>query len=325
MNNKAERLSVVVPAFNEAEVLPEFHRRLGEALDKLEYTAEIIYINDGSSDSTLSIIERLAADDPRVALVDLSRNFGKEVALTAGLDHSQGDAAIIIDADLQDPPELIPELVRVWKQGFDVVYAQRTGRAGETWLKKYTATQFYRVMGQVGRVPIPAETGDFRLLSRRAINAVRQLREHNRFMKGLFSWIGYPQKGVPYQRDSRHAGITKWNYWKLWNFALDGITAFTTIPLKFATYIGTLTAMFAFIYGLTIIVKTLYFGIDVPGYASLMVVVLFIGGIQLTALGIIGEYLGRTFEEVKNRPLYFVLRYSPAAMDDPARISTGTD
>lgn len=317
MSDEPIHLSVVVPAFNEADVLPEFHRRLGKVLDSQEYITEIIYINDGSTDDTLTIIDRLATQDPRVALVDMSRNFGKEIALTAGLDHANGDAAIIIDADLQDPPELIPELVRVWQEGYDVVYAQRTERAGETWLKKFTAAQFYKLMQLIGRVPVPPDTGDFRLLSRRAINAVRQLREQNRFMKGLFAWIGYPQKSVPYKRQSRHAGSTKWSYWKLWNFALDGITSFTTIPLRFATYIGTLTALVAFVYGLVIILRTLYYGIDVPGYASLMVVILFIGGVQLTALGIIGEYLGRTFDEVKDRPLYFVQRYRPAKSVQP--------
>jgi len=316
MNLASARISIIVPAYNEAEVLEAFHRRLGAVLDTLNCSAEVIYVNDGSTDATLQAIEGLAAQDARVALMDLSRNFGKEIALTAGLDHAEGDAAIVIDVDLQDPPELIPELLRVWQQGYDVVYAQRTGRAGESWLKKFTATQFYRIMQRVGRTPVPRDTGDFRLLSRRAVLAVRQLREQNRFMKGLFAWIGYPQQSVPYERHPRHAGSTKWNYWKLWNFALDGITAFTTIPLRFATYIGSFTALGAFLYGLFIILKTLYFGVDVPGYASLMVVILFIGGIQLTALGIMGEYLGRTFNEVKNRPLYFVQRYAPAAQHD---------
>jgi glycosyltransferase involved in cell wall biosynthesis len=324
MNNFSSCLSIIVPAFNEAEVLPEFHRRLGEVLDNMHYNSEIVYVNDGSTDNTLGIIEQLAAQDRRVALVDMSRNYGKEIALTAGLDHTHGDATIVIDADLQDPPELIPELVQAWNEGYDVVYAQRTERAGETWLKKLTAKQFYKLMQYFSRVPVPPDTGDFRLLSRRAVNAVCQLREQNRFMKGLFSWIGYPQKSIPYKRESRHAGTTKWNYWKLWNFALDGITAFTTAPLRFATYIGTITALVAFVYGLSIILRTLYYGIDVPGYASLMVVILFIGGVQLTALGIIGEYLGRTFDEVKRRPLYFVQRYTPAAASEPPQQSDTT-
>jgi glycosyltransferase involved in cell wall biosynthesis len=313
MNDPLAQLSVVVPAYNEAEVLPEFHRRLGAVFDGLQMRSEVIYVNDGSADQTADVLEKIRQRDSRVAIVDLSRNFGKEIALTAGLDHSDGDATIVIDADLQDPPELIPELVRVWQQGYDVVYAQRIERAGETWLKKFTAARFYGLMQRVVRVTIPRDTGDFRLLSRRAVQAIRKLREQHRFMKGLFAWIGYPQAKVLYRREARHAGATKWNYWQLWNLALEGITSFTILPLKFATYIGTLTALAAFVYGLFIISKTLLFGRDLPGYPSLMVVILFLGGVQLVSLGIIGEYLGRTFDEVKNRPLYFVNRYLPAS------------
>lgn len=311
MSESAVHLSVVVPAYNEADVLPEFHRRLSLVFDELPFNCEVVYVNDGSTDSTAEIIDDFRDRDSRVAIVDLSRNFGKEIALSAGLDYAVGDAAVVIDADLQDPPELIPELVQAWKEGYDVVYAQRTERAGESWLKKFTAASFYAVMQRIGHVTLPRDTGDFRLLSRRAIDAVRQLREQHRFMKGLFAWIGYPQKSVLYNRDKRHAGSTKWDYWKLWNLAVEGITSFTTIPLKFATYIGMLTAAGSFIYGLMIIVKTLLIGGDLPGYPSIMVVILFLGGVQLTALGIIGEYLGRTFDEVKNRPLYFVKRYVP--------------
>ncbi len=306
-------LSVVVPAYNEAESLPEFHRRLTAILDGMRFSGEIIYVNDGSSDDSLVILQQLHALDPRVAIVDLSRNFGKEIALTAGLDHANGDAVVIIDADLQDPPELIPELVRYWQESYDVVYATRIKRGGESWLKKETAAAFYRVIHGVGSVRIPQDTGDFRLLSRRAVDAMKQFREQHRFMKGLFSWIGYTQKEVLYQRDPRYAGASKWNYWRLWNFALEGVTSFTTGPLKIATYVGVVTAFGAFFYGLVIIFKTLIFGGDVPGYPSLMVVILFLGGIQLVALGIIGEYLGRMFDETKNRPLYFVNKYSPPA------------
>jgi glycosyltransferase involved in cell wall biosynthesis len=306
-------LSVVVPAYNEQDVLPEFHRRLSAVLDGIDGTAEVVYVNDGSHDGTLDLMQGLRAADARVSVVDLSRNFGKEIALTAGLDHARGDAVVVIDADLQDPPELIPELVRWWREGFDVVYAKRTAREGETVLKRATAHAFYRVIQRMSRVRIPEDTGDFRLMSRRAVQALGQLREQHRFMKGLFAWIGFPQKAVPYRRDPRFAGETKWNYWKLWNFALEGITSFSTVPLKISTYVGLLVAMLAFLYALFVIYKTLVFGDPVRGYPSLMVVVLFLGGIQLVAIGVLGEYLGRMFDEAKQRPLYFVNRYEPGA------------
>jgi glycosyltransferase involved in cell wall biosynthesis len=305
-------LSVVVPAYNEQEVLPEFHRRLTAVLAGLTMASEIIYINDGSRDETLLILRRLRAEDPRVAIIDLSRNFGKEIAVTAGLDHSRGAAVVLIDADLQDPPELIPRLIAEWQSGYDVVYATRLSREGESRLKKATAYVFYRVINQISRVKIPADTGDYRLLSRRAVDALLKLREQHRFMKGLFTWIGYPQKGVPYRRDSRYAGETKWNYWRLWNFALEGVTSFTIGPLKIATYLGLATAVAAFVYAGIIIAKTLLYGEPVAGYPSLMVVILFLGGVQLITVGIMGEYIGRMFDESKQRPLYFVNRYEPS-------------
>lgn len=306
------RLSVVVPAYNEAEVLPEFHRRLTAVLDSLPLPSEVVYVNDGSLDDTSKVLHMLHEKDARIALVDLSRNFGKEIALTAGLDYADGDAVIVIDADLQDPPELIPKLLHHWKEGYDVVYAKRTTRAGESWLKKATAKGFYKLMQHLSPVNIPEDTGDFRLLSRRAVEALRQFREHHRFMKGLFAWIGYPQKAIHYARDRRQAGKTKWGYFRLWNFALEGITSFTVAPLKVSTYIGFLTAFGAFVYGLFIIFRTLIYGRDLPGYASLLVVILFLGGVQLIALGIVGEYLGRTFNEAKARPLYFLQRFLPS-------------
>jgi glycosyltransferase involved in cell wall biosynthesis len=312
--SSTSRLCVVVPVYNEEDALPEFHRRLAAALAKLSLDAEIIYVNDGSNDASLQILRRLRNDDPRVAVVDLSRNFGKEIAVTAGLDHSRGDAAVVIDADLQDPPELIPQLVAEWKSGYDVVYATRIDRGGESRLKKATAYGFYRVINQISRVKIPSDTGDFRLLSRRAVESLRQLREQHRFMKGLFTWIGYPQKGIPYNRDSRYAGTTKWNYWRLWNFALEGITSFTIGPLKMATYLGLATAVAAFIYAGVIIAKTLLHGDPVAGYPSLMVVILFLGGVQLMTVGIMGEYIGRMFDESKNRPLYFLNGYEPSQL-----------
>ncbi len=306
---QAIRLSIVVPAYNEQEVLPEFHRRLCGVLAQLEGSSEIVYVNDGSRDNTLAVLHELRRNDARVAVVDLSRNFGKEIALTAGLDYARGAAAVAIDADLQDPPELIPELVKQWNAGHDVVYAKRTARDGETWLKKLTAKLFYRVIKRVSDVTIPEDSGDFRLLSRRALDALKQLRERHRFMKGLFAWIGYPQQAVLYRRDARFAGITKWNYWKLWTLALEGITSFTTAPLKIATYVGVLAALLAFLFALFIVYKTLVYGDPVRGYPSLTVIVLFLGGIQLVALGVIGEYLGRMFTETKNRPLYLVKDY----------------
>jgi glycosyltransferase involved in cell wall biosynthesis len=307
-------ISVVVPAYNEEAVLWAFHVRMSALFDALpRYRCEMIFVNDGSTDGTQAIIERLCVRDERVACVNLTRNFGKEIAMTAGLDHAGGDAVIVIDADLQDPPELIHDFIREWNNGFDVVYARRTRRDGESWLKKTTASAFYSVMErQAGKVRIPRDTGDFRLMSRRAVNALLRLREHHRFMKGLFAWIGYPSKAVEYRRDPRAAGKTKFNYWKLWNFALEGITSFTIGPLKIASYLGLLTSSLAFVYGLWIIGKTLLLGHDVPGYPSLMVTILFLGGIQLFFIGVLGEYLGRIFGETKNRPLYLVQDHRPS-------------
>lgn len=311
-------LSVVVPAYNEQEVLPSFHARLAPVMEAIGLPWEVVYVNDGSRDRTLTIMEGLKAADPRVALVNLSRNFGKEIALTAGLDHAAAtDAVIVIDADLQDPPEVIPDLVAAWRQGFDVAYARRRAREGETWLKKATAKAFYRVMQKVGgKVELPADTGDFRLISRRALDALLALREQHRFMKGLFAWVGFPSTPVLYDRAPRAAGETKWNYWRLWNLSLEGITAFTVGPLKVATYLGLFTAIVAGIYGLQLIIRTILFGNPVAGYPSLMAVVLFLGGVQLMTLGIIGEYLGRVFNETKGRPLYIVERHAPSESPD---------
>jgi glycosyltransferase involved in cell wall biosynthesis len=319
-------LSVVVPAYNEEEVLDAFHARLVPVMDGIGLAWEVVYVNDGSRDATLPRLLALRAADTRVSVVNLSRNFGKEIALTAGLDHARGsEAVVVIDADLQDPPELIPELVAAWREGFDVVYAQRSTRHGEGWLKRATAAGFYRVMQRVGgRVELPEDTGDFRLMSRRALDALLQLREHHRFMKGLFAWVGFPSRAVRYERAPRAAGTTKWNYWKLWNFSLEGITSFTVGPLTVATYLGLATSVFAVLYGVQVVVKTLLFGNEVAGYPSLMTVVLFLGGVQLMTLGIIGEYLGRIFNETKRRPLYVVERHLPSRAEtaDPALRTT---
>jgi polyisoprenyl-phosphate glycosyltransferase len=300
-------ISIIVPAYNEKEVLPEFHRRVTKVIDALPLNAEIVYVNDGSTDDTLEILKSFQKVDPRVVIVDLSRNYGKEIALTAGLDHANGDVAVPIDADLQDPPELIQTLLEKWQEGYNVVYAIRISRVGETWLKKFTAHMFYRLMQRIGgRVTIPANSGDFRLIDRKALDALKLLREHHRFMKGLFALIGFRQTGISYHRDPRFAGKTKWSYWRLWNFSLEGITSFTTSPLRVSTYIGMLTAVFAFLYGFYIFAKALLIGDPVPGFPTLMVMIAFLGGIQLIVLGIIGEYMGRIFNETKNRPLYFV-------------------
>jgi len=310
----APSLSVVVPAYNEAEVIGEFQRRLGAVMDGLGLSWEVVYVDDGSSDGTPALLAALQATRPEVAVVALSRNFGKEAALTAGLDHARGrDAVIVIDADLQDPPEVIPDLVAAWREGFDVAYAQRRSRAGETWMKKATASAFYRLMGSIGGpVTLPADTGDFRLMSRRALDALLQLRERHRFMKGLFAWVGFPSRAVPYDRAPRAAGTTKWNYRRLWNLSLEGITSFTTLPLKVATWLGLVTAAAALGYGGWVVAKALLIGDPVPGYPSLMTVLLLLGGVQLITLGVIGEYLGRIFNETKGRPLYVVGRHLPS-------------
>jgi glycosyltransferase involved in cell wall biosynthesis len=305
------KLTVVVPAYNESEGLRDFHARLGAVLEGIDVDSSVLYIDDGSSDDTWAIMCTLRDADRRVATLRLSRNFGKELALTAGLDHVDAGAAVVIDADLQDPPELIPTFVQHWRAGYDVVYGTRASRAGETGFKKMTASGFYRVMERLSNTPIPRDTGDFRLLSRRALDALRQVRERQRFMKGLFTWVGFRQLPVVYHRDQRHAGQTKWNYWRLWNFAIDGITSFSGAPLKVATYVGLLAALLAFAFGLWVLGKALLHGDPVQGYPSLMVVVLFLGGIQLMALGVIGEYLGRLYVESKQRPLYLVDEYHP--------------
>ncbi len=305
-------LSVVVPVYNEEQVLPEFHRRLSDVLDASCADAEVLYINDGSTDGSLRILMDLRASDRRAAVIDLSRNFGKEIAMTAGIDHASGEAIVVIDADLQDPPELIPDLIAEWKQGYDVVYARRSSRIGESFLRRSTAHLFYRILRRISRVEIPEDTGDFRLLSRRAVDGLRQLREHHRYMKGLFSWIGFRQKAISFERDARFAGDTKWNYVGLWNLAIEGITSFSTIPLKLATWLGISVAAIALVYAIIVIYKTLVFGDPVRGYPSLMVVVLMLGGVQLIVLGVLGEYIGRAFNETKQRPLYLVDRYHPA-------------
>jgi len=308
-------ISVVAPAYNEQEVLGEFHRRVTDVMIGIGCPYEIVLVNDGSRDTTLQLMHALRERDPHVTVVDLSRNFGKEIALSAGLDHTKGDVVVVLDSDLQDPPELIPAMLEGWREGYDVIYGTRTVRDGETWFKKLTAKYFYRIIKQVSRVDIPKDTGDFRLMSRRAVVALSGLREEHRFMKGLFAWIGFPSRPLAYRRDPRAAGETKWNYWKLWNFAIEGITSFTVAPLKVSTYAGVAIATFAMLYAIVVITKALLFSDPVRGYPSLMAVILFLGGVQLISVGLLGEYVGRIFNEVKRRPLYLLNRLAPSELD----------
>lgn len=306
-----KKITILIPAYNEEDVLEKLHSRLYQVLNGLKaYDFDILFVNDGSKDRTLEIIKELQRKDRRISYVDLSRNYGKEIAMIAGLDYADGDAVVIIDADLQDPPELIPQMIKCWESGYDDVYAKRRSRLGETWLKKYSANTFYRMLQKLSPIPIQENTGDFRLLDRRCVNALKQLRETQRYTKGMFSWIGYNKKEILFDRDPRAAGQTKWNYLKLMDLAIEGITSFTTIPLRFSSLLGTLISVFAFFYMLVIIFKTVVYGESVQGYPSLMVIILFLGGIQLLSLGIIGEYIGRIFNETKRRPLYFVDEYN---------------
>jgi glycosyltransferase involved in cell wall biosynthesis len=299
-------LTIVVPVHDEAAVLHEFVRRIGAVLDRLTVDCEILFVNDGSRDASLEILRGLRNSDPRVGVIDLSRNFGKEDAMSAGLDFAGGDAVIVMDADLQDPPECIPAMIEAWREGCDVVQMRRRSRDRDGWLRVATAHAFYRIIGRMSPITIPADVGDFRLLSRRAADALRRLPERSRFMKGMFAWIGFPTRVLDFDRDARYAGRSSWNWWQLWNFALEGITSFSATPLKLASYLGLVTALIAFAYGIYVVIKTLVIGDPVRGYPTLVTLILFLGGLQLMALGIIGEYLARMFVEVKQRPLYLV-------------------
>lgn len=306
MNRPLGLVSVVAPAYNESENVIPFYEEMKRVLDTLAFDWEIICVNDGSKDDTLLKLIELHRQDPRLKVLDLSRNFGKEIALTAGLDHAGGDVIVPIDIDLQDPPELIGRMIELWDEGNDVVYATRIRREGESLVKKATAAGFYRLIAKITHIEIPKDTGDFRLLDRKVLEDLKKLRETHRFMKGLFSWVGYKQVSLPYERKPRHAGKTTFNYWKLWNFAIEGITGFSIAPLQIAMYSGVVVSLFAFIYAVIIIAKTLIFGEDVQGYPSMMVTILFLGGVQLVTIGIIGEYIGRIYDEVKQRPLYLI-------------------
>jgi glycosyltransferase involved in cell wall biosynthesis len=319
-------LSLVVPVKDESGSIEPFLKRVRGVLDEIvkpmgERTSyEILFVDDGSKDSTLDELRAAREADPRVRIVSLSRNFGKDTALAAGLEHAVGHAVIPIDVDLQDPPEVIPGMVEHWMAGYDVVTARRSDRSSDSWFKRFSARSFYRVFNWLADRPITPDAGDFRLLSRTVVDVLRQFPERARFMKGLFAWVGFKEAHIEYTRAERETGTSKWRYWKLWNFALDGITSSSTAPLRVWTYIGAIAAFVAFVYAAVLIIRTFLFGVDVPGYASIMVAVLFLGALQLLSLGIIGEYLGRTYLETKGRPLYIVRE--TFGMEDETRPST---
>ena len=306
-----KKISVIVSCYNEEESLPLLYDRLSKVISNLKnYEFELLFINDGSKDNTLKIIKGLREKDSKISYVDFSRNFGKEVAMIAGLDYAKGDCVIFIDADLQDPPELIPELIKYWEEGYDDVYARRKSRKGETFLKKFTSKMYYRVLQHVTKVEIQEDTGDFRLLDRRCVNALRKLRESQRNTKSMFSWIGYKKKEVLYDRDPRVAGSTKWNYVKLMDLAIDGITSLTTSPLRISTFIAIPTFIVLFVYFVYVIAKSFIIHEAIQAFQAIILLILFFSGIQILLFGIIGEYLGRIFNETKNRPLYLVNEYN---------------
>ena len=306
-----KKISIIIPAYNEEESLPILYDRINNLMSTMKnYEFEILFVNDGSKDKTVQIIKEIREKDKRISYVDFSRNFGKEIAMIAGLDYATGDCVIFMDADLQDPPELIPELVKYWEEGYDDVYAKRRSRKGETWLKKFTSTMYYRVLQKMTRIEIQKDTGDFRLLDRRCVNALKKLRESQRNTKSMFSWIGYKKKEVLYDRDPRVAGSTKWNYKKLIDLAIDGITSFTTSPLRLSTFIAIPTFGLLFAYFVYVIIKCFVVKQAIQAYQAIILLILFYSGIQVLLFGIVGEYLGRIFNETKNRPLYLVNEYN---------------
>ena len=306
-----KKITIIVPAYNEEESLPFLYERLTKLIDSIKnYEFEVLFINDGSKDATLELIKQIREKDERYCYVNLSRNFGKEIAMMAGLDYAKGDAVIFIDADLQDPPELIPELIKYWEEGYDDVYAKRKSRDGETFLKKFTSKMYYKVLQKVSRVEIQKDTGDFRLLDRRCVNALKKLRESQRCSKSMFSWIGYKKKEVLFDRDARIAGKTKWNYKRLIDLAIDGITSFTTSPLRLSTYISIPTFIMLGVYFIYVIAKAIIIKEAIQAYQAIILLILFFTGIQILLFGIMGEYLGRIFNETKNRPLYLVDEYN---------------
>ncbi|HEX6135420.1 MAG TPA: glycosyltransferase family 2 protein [Longimicrobiales bacterium] len=305
-NRGTSLISLVVPVYNEMQVIGAFYQRATSALAALDgFDYEIIFVDDGSKDASYEQLVEFAAQDPHIRVLKFSRNFGHQIAITAGIDHARGDCVVVIDSDLQDPPEVVASMVDKWREGFDVVYGVRSERDGETKLKLLTASAFYRLIGKVAKVQIPANVGDFRLMSRRAVDQLKQLKEKDRFVRGLVSWIGFRQTGVVYHRDRRYAGETKYPYRKMIKFAMDGIASFSTMPLQLATWLGYGSSIVAFLYLISVFVQKLM-GITVQGWATIMVAIMFLGGVQLICLGILGEYLGRVFNEVKPRPMYIV-------------------
>ena len=307
-----KKISIIIPAYNEEESLPYLYERLENMISPLEdrYEFEILFVNDGSKDKTIDLIKEYREKDKRICYVDFARNFGKEIAMKAGIDYCTGDAVIFLDADLQDPPELIPELIKYWEEGYDDVYARRKSRKGETWLKKFTSKMYYRVLQSLTPIEIQVDTGDFRLLDRRCINVLKQMNETGRNSKSMFSWIGYKKKAVYYDRDPRIAGKTKWNYKKLMNLAIDGITSFTTSPLRISAYLSIPTFLALLIYFIYVIVKCIKTSTAIQAFQAIILLILFFSGIQILLFGIVGEYLGRIFNESKHRPLYLVNEYN---------------
>ena len=306
-----KRISILIPCYNEEQSLPLLYPELVKLMDSQPgYEWELLFVNDGSIDGTLDLLRQYSKQDPRFNYVSLSRNFGKEAAMLAGFDHVTGDCMVIIDADLQDPPELIPEMIHWWEQGYEDVYARRKSRGRESWLRKRLSMLFYRLLQQSSRFDVLQNVGDFRLLDRRCINALKRMRESERYTKGMFSWIGFKKKEIEFNRGNRQAGKSAWNYRQLFSLAIDGITSFSSLPLRISTIAGLFISMLAFIYMMVVFVKALIWGNPVQGYPSLLVIILFLGGIQLLSLGIIGEYIGRIYNETKNRPDYIVREFN---------------
>ena len=306
-----EKITVIVPCYNEEAALHYYYKEMSRVMDEMnDVDFELLFVNDGSKDKTIELIKEYREKDSRISYVDFARNFGKETAMIAGLDYATGDCVIFMDADLQDPPELIPEMLKYWEEGYDDVYAQRRSRKGETWLKKFTSKMYYRVLQSLTNVEIQKDTGDFRLLDKRCVNALRKMRESQRCSKSMFSWIGYKKKAIVYDRDPRIAGKTKWNYGKLINLAIDGITSFTTSPLRISTYIAIPTFVALFVYFIYVIAKCCVEHVAIQAFQAIILLVLFFSGVQILLFGIVGEYLGRIFNETKNRPLYLVNEYN---------------
>lgn len=303
-------ISILVPCYNEEAVLREFYERTAAVMAEVEgYSFHFIFVNDGSEDHTLDILRELHELDGRVSYIDLSRNFGKELAMMAGIDSCDSDALVIMDADLQDPPELLPEMISWWEKGYQDVSAKRRSRDGETFFKKWSSHTYYKILQKFSDIPVQRDVGDFRLLDKQCVEALKLVRESQRYTKGLFTWVGFNKKEILFDRDARAAGTTKWNYWKLFDLAIEGITSFTIFPLRIASFVGGLLAFLSILYMLFIVTKTLIYGDPVAGYPSMISVILFLGGVQLFFLGVVGEYLGRIFNESKHRPLYLVKEY----------------